>query len=86
MGGRLLPTIAVTSAGEPLSDGAKIRSLFVAPDAATRNFFDGVNFESSASLERRSVSRTAGLFAVNRDTGKAFLGFGALAPDGAQRS
>ena len=31
--------------GEFLSDGAKIRSLFVIPDAAKRSFFYGVNFE-----------------------------------------
>ena len=36
---------AVTGNGEFLSDGAKIRSLFVIPDAAKRNFFYGVNFE-----------------------------------------
>ena len=36
---------AVNGTGEALSDGAKIRSLFVIPDAAKRNFFYGVNFE-----------------------------------------
>jgi hypothetical protein len=36
---------AVTGNGEFLSDGAKIRSLFVVPDAAKRTFFYGVNFE-----------------------------------------
>ena len=36
---------AVTGAGEFLSDGAKLRSLFVVPDAGKRNFFYGVNFE-----------------------------------------
>jgi len=36
---------AVNGAGEFLSDGAKIRSLFVIPDAAKRSFFYGVNFE-----------------------------------------
>ena len=36
---------AVNGAGEFLSDGAKIRSLFVVPDAAKRSFFYGVNFE-----------------------------------------
>lgn len=36
---------AVTGNGEFLSDGAKIRCLFVIPDAAKRNFFYGVNFE-----------------------------------------
>jgi hypothetical protein len=36
---------AVTGTGEFLSDGAKIRNLFVVPDADKRNFFYGVNFE-----------------------------------------
>ena len=36
---------AVTGTGEFLSNGAKIRSLFVVPDADKRNFFYGVNFE-----------------------------------------
>lgn len=36
---------AVAGTGEFLSDGAKIRSLFVVPDAAKRSFFYGVNFE-----------------------------------------
>jgi hypothetical protein len=36
---------AVTGNGEFLSDGAKIRSLFVVPDAAKHTFFYGVNFE-----------------------------------------
>src|SRR4029077_7150774 len=36
---------AVTGSGQLLADGAKIRSLFVVPDAAKRSFFYGVNFE-----------------------------------------
>jgi hypothetical protein len=36
---------AVTADGQFLSDGAKIRSLFVVPNADKRNFFYGVNFE-----------------------------------------
>jgi hypothetical protein len=43
-GGFYLP-FAVTGNGEFLSDGAKVRSLLVIPDAAKRNFFYGVNFE-----------------------------------------
>jgi hypothetical protein len=43
-GGFYLP-FAVTGTGEFLSDGAKIRSLFVTPNADKRNFFYGVNFE-----------------------------------------
>ena len=37
-----------------LSDGAKIRNLFVVPDAAKRNFFYGVNFELSYEMPRFS--------------------------------
>jgi len=48
-GGIYLP-FAVTSAGELISDGAKIRSLFVVPDAAKRDFFYGVNFELGYEL------------------------------------
>ncbi len=36
---------AVSGTGEVLSNGAKIRNLFVVPDADKRNFFYGVNFE-----------------------------------------
>jgi len=36
---------AVSGTGEFLSNGAKIRNLFVVPDADKRNFFYGVNFE-----------------------------------------
>ena len=36
---------AVSSTGDLLSNGAKIRSLFAVPDASKRDFFYGVNFE-----------------------------------------
>jgi hypothetical protein len=36
---------ALTGNGEFLLNGAKIRNLFVVPDAAKRDFFYGVNFE-----------------------------------------
>jgi hypothetical protein len=36
---------AVSGSGEFLSNGAKLRNLFVVPDADKRNFFYGVNFE-----------------------------------------
>lgn len=52
-GGFYLP-FAVTSAGELVSDGAKIRSLFVVPDAAKRSFFYGVNFELGYELPQFS--------------------------------
>jgi hypothetical protein len=43
---------AVTGSGQLLSDGAKLRSLFVVPDAAKRSFFYGVNFELGHEMPR----------------------------------
>jgi len=54
-GGFYLP-FAVTGSGEFLSDGAKIRSLFVVPDAAKRNFFYGVNFELGYEMPQFSFT------------------------------
>ena len=45
---------AVSSDGQFLSDGAKLRSLFVVPDAAKRSFFYGINFELGYELPRFS--------------------------------
>jgi hypothetical protein len=45
---------AVNGDGQFLSDGAKIRSLFVVPDAAKRTFFYGINFELGYELPRFS--------------------------------
>lgn len=45
---------AASGDGQFLSDGAKIRSLFVVPDAAKRNFFYGINFELGYELPRFS--------------------------------
>src|ERR1700692_728494 len=45
---------AGTGSGQLLSDGAKIRSLFVVPDAAKRSFFYGVNFELGYEMPRFS--------------------------------
>jgi hypothetical protein len=42
----------VNGDGQFLSDGAKIRSLFVVPDAAKRSFFYGINFELGYELPR----------------------------------
>jgi hypothetical protein len=50
---------AVNSDSQLLSNGAKIRSLFVVPDAAKQNFFYGVNFELSYELPRFSVTPSA---------------------------
>jgi hypothetical protein len=46
---------AVNGDGQFLSDGAKIRSLFVVPDAAKRSFFYGINFELGYELPRFSL-------------------------------
>jgi hypothetical protein len=48
--------LAVTGAGQLLSDGAKLRSLFVVPDAAKRSFFYGVNFELGYEMPRFASS------------------------------
>ena len=48
---------AVTGTGEFLSDGAKIRNLFVVPDAGKRNFFYGVNFELGYELPPFALSQ-----------------------------
>lgn len=40
--------------GQFLSDGAKLRNLFVVPDAANKNFFYGVNFELGYEMRRFS--------------------------------
>jgi len=55
-GGFYLP-FAVNGAGEFLSDGAKIRSLFVIPDAAKRDFFYGVNFELGYEMPQFSLTQ-----------------------------
>jgi hypothetical protein len=45
---------AVNAERQFLSDGAKIRNLFVVPDAAKRSFFFGINFELGYELPRFS--------------------------------
>jgi hypothetical protein len=47
---------AVNGNDQFLSDGAKIRSLFVVPDAAKRSLFYGVNFELGYELPRFSAT------------------------------
>jgi hypothetical protein len=47
---------AVTGSGQLLSDGTKIRNLFVVPDAAKRSFFYGVNFELGYEMPRFASS------------------------------
>jgi hypothetical protein len=50
---------AANNEGDYLSDGAKIRSLFVVPDAAKRSFFYGVNIELGYELPPFSLTRWA---------------------------
>jgi hypothetical protein len=47
---------AVTGSGQLLSDGTKLRNLFVVPDAAKRSFFYGVNFELGYEMPRFASS------------------------------
>jgi hypothetical protein len=48
---------AVDQHGQFLSNAAKIRQLFVTPNAAKREFFYGVNFEFSYAMPRFSDTR-----------------------------
>jgi hypothetical protein len=50
---------AVTGSGDLLSNGAKLRSLFVTPDAGKRDFFYGVNFELGYEQPQFSLTRWA---------------------------
>ncbi len=50
---------AVSGGGAFLSNGGKIRNLFVSPHAAERNFFYGVNFEFSYETPPFSQTRYA---------------------------
>lgn len=56
-GGLYFPLYSVTSKGAVHYDGLKVRALFVSPDAATRSFFYGVNFEFSLNTAHWDASR-----------------------------
>ncbi|HLJ37324.1 MAG TPA: hypothetical protein VKT54_02835 [Steroidobacteraceae bacterium] len=58
--GLYLPVYTRAADGSWLFDGMKLRALFVAPDAATRSFFYGVNFELSYDTSHWDPSRYAG--------------------------
>jgi hypothetical protein len=45
--GLYAPLYSITSAGDVKLEGVKLRALFVSPDAASRSFFYGLNFEFS---------------------------------------
>ena len=58
--GLYLPIYTLTRDGELLFDGAKLRALFVVPDAHDRTFFYGINFELSYNTPHWDPSRFAG--------------------------
>ena len=58
--GLYLPIYTLTRDGELLFDGAKLRALFVVPDAHDRRFFCGINFELSYNTPHWDPSRFAG--------------------------
>jgi hypothetical protein len=58
--GLYLPIYTLTGSGELLFDGAKLRALFVVPDAHDRAFFYGINFELSHNEPHWDPSRFAG--------------------------
>jgi hypothetical protein len=58
--GLYLPIYTLTRDGELLFDGAKLRALFVVPDAHDREFFYGINFELSYNEPHWEPTRFAG--------------------------
>ena len=58
--GLYLPIYTLTRDGELLFDGAKLRALFVLPDAHDRTFFYGINFELSYNTPHWDPSRFSG--------------------------
>jgi hypothetical protein len=64
-GGLYLPLYSITGNGSVLYNGFKLRTLFVTPDAAKRDFFYGVNFEFSFNTahwdERAYTSEIRGI-------------------------
>jgi hypothetical protein len=55
--GGYLPLYSVTRDGRLLVDGGKLRGLLVAPGAAARDFFYGVNFELSYNARHWAEAR-----------------------------
>jgi len=58
--GLYLPVYTLTSDGQLLFDSAKLRALFVVPDARDRTFFYGLNFELSYNEPHWENSRFSG--------------------------
>lgn len=63
--GLYLPLYSVTRTGSVLYNGFKLRALFVSPDAGSREFFYGANFEFSFNTahwdERKYTSEIRGI-------------------------
>jgi hypothetical protein len=55
--GLYLPVYTITNEGHPQIDGAKLRTLWVTPDARERSFFYGLNLELSYNLPAWDRSR-----------------------------
>jgi hypothetical protein len=58
--GLYLPVYTLTGKGEFLLDSAKLRALFVLPDAHTQTFFYGINFELSYNSPHWEPTRFSG--------------------------
>jgi hypothetical protein len=57
--GAYLPLYTITGEGQTLIDGAKLRALFVSPNAVERTFWYGVNFEQSYNARHWQEARYA---------------------------
>jgi hypothetical protein len=57
--GAYLPLYTITGDEQALIDGAKVRALFVSPNAAERTFWYGVNFELSYNARHWQEARYA---------------------------
>ena len=58
--GTYLPLYTITRDGRAEFDGAKLRALFVVPDAKDQTFFYGINFEFSWNARHWEDTRTSG--------------------------
>lgn len=58
--GLYLPLYSITNGERFLLNGAKVRALFVVPDARKRSFFYGINFELSYNLPHWESTRFSG--------------------------